>query len=198
MSSERSLTEIKILESTIELMQASRGRGVGIDEIARAAGISRQAVYLHFRSRADLLIAAVRYIDEQNQLDQRLLGFRQASGGIKTLLAYVDFWGNYIPVIYGPAKALLQARETDQAAAAAWDDRMAALREGCLCVVDCLQRENLLAKGWEREKAIDMMFSVLSVGVWENLTLDRGWSQEQYIELMKQMLLSAFVIPHHL
>ncbi len=34
----------------------------------------------------------------------------------------VEVWGNYIPEIYGLAKALLIARETDDATAAAWDD----------------------------------------------------------------------------
>ena len=195
MSSEKSLTQQRILETTVKLMQQKHGKGVRIEEIARAVGISRQAVYLHFPSRADLLMAAGRYIDEQNHLDQRLEEFRQASNGIRSLTSYIDFWGNYIPVIYGPAKALLRASETDRAASAAWDDRMAAMYEGCRCVINCLQREHLLAPNWKEKDAIDIMYGILSISVWEQLTLEKGWTQKQYIDRIKQMMMQTLVSP---
>ena len=74
-------------------MEQRRGQGVRLSDIAQAAGISRQAVYLHFSSRAELLVATVRYVDQVHDLDERLSGLRQASGGLETLQAFVDFWG---------------------------------------------------------------------------------------------------------
>jgi hypothetical protein len=52
--------------------------------------------------------------------------------------AYVDAWGNYIPVMYGVGRALLAMRATDEAARAAWDDHMTAMREGCSAAVTAL------------------------------------------------------------
>jgi AcrR family transcriptional regulator len=181
-------TRKRILTETWRLMEERRGQGVRLSDIAQAAGISRQAIYLHYSSRAELLIATVRYVDEVHDLDQRLSFFRQASGGLQTLQAYVEFWGSYIPEIYGLAKALLVARENDADAAAAWDDRMEAQRFGCRCVIECLEHEHLLAPGWDIPEATDMMWGMLSVNIWENLTIERGWSQSQYITRIQTAL----------
>ena len=54
MSSENSETRTRILKAAWTLLEASRGRGVKMGDIASAAGVSRQAVYLHFATRADL------------------------------------------------------------------------------------------------------------------------------------------------
>ena len=193
MSSGDPETRQRILTETWHLLVQHRGQGVRIGDIARAAGISRQAVYLHFTSRTELLVATARYVDKIHGLDERLAAFRQTTGGVESLLEYVDFWANYIPEIYGVAKALLAVRDTDEAAAAAWEDRMDALREGCRCVIDCLQREGLLAAGWSVAEATEMMWAMLSVTLWENLTIERGWTQAQYISRMQEVLKRTFV-----
>lgn len=194
MSSDESATRKRILNETWRLVEGQQGKGVRLSDIARAAGVSRQAIYLHFASRSELLVATVRYVDEIHNLGERLSSFRQATGGLETLRAYVVFWGNYIPEIFGLAKALLAARETDDAAAAAWEDRMEALRYGCRCVIECLEREKLLAPGWNIAEATDLMAGMLSVSLWENLTIDRGWSISQYITVMQSSLERIFVV----
>jgi hypothetical protein len=106
-------------------------------------------------------------------------------------LAYVEFWGNYIPEIYGMARALLAARETDEAAA--WDDRMGAVRESCRLTVEALQRDWTLAPEWSLEEAVDLMWTMLSVRNWEQLTLECGWSQDRYVGGMQELLKRALL-----
>ena len=48
-------TKTRILETAWTLVN-ERGIGVGVGEIAAAAGVSRQLVYVHFTSRAGLLV----------------------------------------------------------------------------------------------------------------------------------------------
>src|SRR5215217_522645 len=112
-------------------MEERNGQGVRMRDVAEAAGISRQAVYPHFSSRAELMVATARYGDEVRGLDERLRRYRAATSGVERLEAFVEFWGNYIPEIYGIARALLAARETDEAVAAAWDDRMGVVHAAC-------------------------------------------------------------------
>ena len=193
MSSGDPETRKRILEKTWRLMEKRKGQGVKISDIARATGVSRQAVYLHFGSRADLLIATVRYVDEANNLEERLQGLRTSVNAIQTLESYVDFWANYIPEIYGLAKALLAVRETDKDAAAAWDDRMQAFHEGCRSVIECLVRESILAPEWNPDQAADAVWSMTSVSVWENLTIERGWSKDEYMNRMKAILKKILV-----
>jgi AcrR family transcriptional regulator len=149
-------TRSKILEATRRLLEERRGRDVRMRDIADAAGISRQAVYDHFGSRAKLLVETTHYVDEVRGLEERRRRFREATGGVERLEAYVEFWGNYIPEVYG-TKALLAVRETDEAAAAAWDDRMGAVRESCRTTIEALHRDGLLAPEWSRDVAVDLM-----------------------------------------
>ena len=162
-------------------------------DVAEEAGVSRQAVYDHFGSRAELMVATARYGDEVRGLEGRLAGYRAASGGVERLEAFVEFWGNYVPEIHGIARAMLAARETDEAVAAAWDDRMGVVQEACKDIVGRLERDGVLVTGWSLEEAGEMLWSLLSIGNWENLTLERGWPVDQYVDRMKEVTKRAFV-----
>lgn len=193
MSSRDLQTRERILIATVEMLEQHAGRGVRMGDIARAAGISRQAVYLHFGSRAELLEATTKYRDEVLELDRRLAPSRAAASGVERLARYIEFWGNYIPEIYGVAKALLLVRDTDEAAAAAWQDRMLAMRDGCRAAIDALHADGTLAPGWTPKRATDVLWTMLSVPNWENLTAECGWSTQQYVRWMKTVAKRTFV-----
>jgi len=186
-------TRTRILTATWQLMEQHRGQGVHMRDIAKAAGISRQAVYLHFASRTELMIATVHYVDEVKGLDERLNQLKAATTGIELLEASVEVWGNYIPEIYGLAKALLSTRDTDEATAAAWNDSMSCLRDACQEIIETLDREEILAPVWSHNEAVEMLFTMLSVHNWEQLTIECGWSTPQYIDWMKTLLRRTFV-----
>lgn len=193
MSSEYIETRSRILDATVRILEEHGGRGVRMGDIAKAAGISRQAVYLHFASRTDLLVAATRHLDEVLDLDRRLAPSRTATSGEERLSLYIDFWGRYIPEIYGVAKALLMAKDTDEAAAAAWNDRMQAMRDGCHAAIKALHSDGKLAKEWTQKRATDALWTMLLVPNWENLTVECGWSTQQYIRWMKTVAKRTFI-----
>ena len=193
MSSVEQDTRTRILGATWRLIEERGGRGVRMRDVADAAGVSRQAVYDHFGSRAELMVATARYGDEVRGLEERLRGYRAAVSGVERLEAFIEFWGNYIPEIHGIARALLAARESDEAVAAAWDDRMRVVQEACRDIVGRLQRDGMLAPGWSPEEAGEMLWSLLSIGNWENLTLERGWPVSRYVTRMQELTRRAFV-----
>lgn len=162
-------------------------------DVAEAAGVSRQAVYLHFGSRAELLVATARYLDWILGLDDRLLRFRAATSGLERLEAYVEFWGNYIPEVYGMARALLVDRATDEAAAAAWDDRMGAVRASCRDTIEALHRDGMLAPEWSRDEATDLLWTMLSIRNWESLTIECGWTTGQYVSRLQELSKRTFI-----
>jgi AcrR family transcriptional regulator len=171
------------------MLERQRGQGVRLEDIAHAAGVSRQALYLHFGSRADLFIATVRHVDAVLGAHERVARMCQeacqpghAVRGVEELVA---FWGTYLPEIYGLVKALLALRDTDEAAAAAWTDRMEEFFQGCHFVVVQLARDEVLAPIWTVETAADFLWALLSTEMWERLTIERRWSQAQYIERMQ-------------
>lgn len=186
-------TRKRILEATVRMLVERGGQGVRMGDIAKESGISRQAVYLHFASRTELLIAATRYLDELLDVDSRLAPSRAARSGSERLALYIECWGNYIPEIYGVAKALLLVKDTDEAAAAAWKDRMSAMRDGCRAAIDALHADGKLAPEWTRERATDVLWTMLSVPNWEILTGECGWSNQQFVDRMKTLVERALL-----
>jgi AcrR family transcriptional regulator len=193
MSSGDLQTRDRILVATVRMLEEHGGRGVRMGDIASMAGISRQAVYLHFASRTDLLVAATQYLDEVLEVDRRLAASRAATSGVERLALYIECWGHYIPDIYGVAKALLLAQDTDEAAAAAWQDRMLAMRDGCRAAIDALHADGKLATVCTPAKATDILWTMLLVPNWENLTIECGWSTQQYVKWMKTLAKRTFV-----
>lgn len=193
MSSTEKNTREKILDATWKLMEERRGLGVRMSDIAKAAGVSRQAIYLHFDTRTALMSATAIYVDEVKGLDARLQTVLSASSAVEALGLYVEVWGNYVPEIYGLAKALLAARDTDEAAAVAWDERMACLRDGCREIISELAEEGRLLPDWTHDEAVEMFWTILSFQTWEQLTVECGWSVDEYTRWMKMLLLKSFV-----
>jgi AcrR family transcriptional regulator len=193
MSSDNPETRERILKAALTLLEASRGKGVRMTDIAKRAGITRQALYLHFSTRAELLIATTYYVDELKGIEERLVPSRRARSGIERLDAFIEAWGAYIPEIYGIAKALLAMRDTDEAAAKAWDERMQDVRHGCEAAIDALNSDNMLSPDHSPEQATDILWTMLSVRNWEQLTIDCAWPQERYIGTLKSLARRLFV-----
>ncbi|GAB6043386.1 TetR/AcrR family transcriptional regulator [Endothiovibrio diazotrophicus] len=194
MSRKNSDTRTRILEATWHLMERERGRKVSMGAIAEAAGVSRQALYLHFASRVELVSATVHYVDEVKGLGERLQRFHTATSGVELLEACVEVWGNYIPEIYGLAKALLETRDCDEAAAAAWNGCMGTLRDVCRQAIETLAGEGRLASEWPPDEATELLWTMVSLHNWEQLTIECGWSTERYVERMKRLLKRTFVV----
>lgn len=193
MSSGNPETRNRILKAALKLLEASQGKGVRMTDIAKRAGISRQALYLHFSTRAELLIATTYYLDEVKGSEERLVPSRTAQTGIERLDAFIEAWGSYIPEIYGIAKALLAMKDTDEAAAKAWDERMQDMRQGCEAAISALNSDKMLLPEHTPDQATDILWTMLSVRNWEQLTIECGWPQERYIQTLKSLARRIFV-----
>ncbi len=185
-------TRTRILEAAWSLLEAGEG-AVRMADIAKAAGISRQALYLHFPNRADLLIATTRHIDAVKDVDARLAESRAATSGEARLAAFVEAWGRYIPEIHGVSRALRAMAPADEAARAAWQGRMAAVREGCAAAVRALAADGRLDPALSEREATDLLWTLLSVETWERLVGDCGWSEEDYLRKIVALARAAVV-----
>lgn len=189
-------TRLRILDATLALLHENpAGAAVRMADIARRAGVSRQAVYLHFASRADLLIEATKHLDVQKDVPGRLAASRAAKTGEDRLAAFVAAWIGYLPEIQGVARALLAIRETDSEAAAAWDARMQDMREGCEAAISALARDGMLRNGWTETEATDLLWTMLSFQNWALLTGPCGWSQDACVAHLQDAARSLFVRP---
>ncbi len=195
MSSPLPDTHTRILSAACKLLEAADpAKPVRMADVAKAAGISRQALYLHFPSRAELLVAVTRHVDEVKGIDARFAASRAAVSGPERLDAFVAAWGGYIPEIHGMARALIAMYDSDTEARAAWDDRMNAVRHGCAAAVRALAEDGLLRADLDETRATDLLAALLSVETWARLVQGAGWSQADYVTTMQRMARAAVML----
>jgi hypothetical protein len=70
---------------------------------------------------------------------------------------------------------------------------MDALRRCCRAMIAGLERDRALAPVWNAKDAADMLWSMHSITLWEILTIDCGWSMDQYIRWVQQALKRIFL-----
>lgn len=192
MSRSSSDTRARILDCTWNLLE-SGDKKVRMSDIAKASGISRQALYLHFPTRGELLVATTRHIDSVKNVDARLAASRTATSGRERLMTFISAWGGYIPEIHGMSVALRAMRASDAEAAAAWDDRMQAVRHGCAAAVRALAADKALRPDLTEDSATDLLWTLLSVENWERLVRECGWSQTDYESRIKGLAETALL-----
>lgn len=175
-------TRTAILNATWSLF-AEKGRlEASKADIARAAGVSRQSVYLAFGNRAGLLTAMARNKDMQSDHVQRLRQISQANtADEEDFFRYVNIWLDYLPLIY-PVGILLDAESvTDTEAASAWDDRMkGALLAGLKRILGRLEAGGCLGGDWRADQVAELVWSLVHPTSWRQLVVGCGWSHEDF------------------
>ena len=180
-------TQDDILDSAWELI-STNGAEVSVSQIAAAAGVSRQTVYLHFGSRGGLLIALVRRADQRYGIKGKFdtaLALRDPHARLKATL---DAWLDFVPKIHRVARDLIRLRDSDPEAAAAWEDRMSDLRSWLAALTHSLAHDGALRHEWTAEDAAAHLWAHSSVQVWGLLTTDCGWSHTQAAEKITSTL----------
>ena len=173
-------TKARILETAWALVN-ERGIGVGVGEIAGAAGVSRQLVYVHFSSRAGLLVAMARHQDARSGFRERALATRElppAQGLDQLVRAWCEYVPEILPVALGLEAALIAGEE----GAVAWRDRMGELHQAFRFATARLAEAGALAPGWTAQAAADWAWAQVQPSNWLYLVSERRWSAEEYVQ----------------
>lgn len=182
-----------ILDAARRLFENRDFIAVTLDEVAREAGVSRQAVYVNFGSRAGLLVALAGYVDEIGGLEANIAKVLESPTAVMALEALVDFRARYTRSIFRLATHVDAARRFDADAEATWQDRMRYRYANSRAVSHRLAAEGVLARGWTEAAAADLIWSLTSIRTYEDLVIDRGWSVDSYRRRVKAMLVGTLV-----
>lgn len=194
MSTKRDETRGRLLDAARRLLVDRGYHGVTIDEIAKAARVSRQAVYAyHFGSKSEFLIALLDHVDTVEGIAELLRPSDAAASGIDALREAVAANAEFERRVNDVATVLEAARRTDDAAAVAWTDRMARKRSGIGRLVSRLADEGDLRPGWTTDDAADFAYALLSSQVFDVLVSERGWSVDEYAARIWRALALAIV-----
>jgi AcrR family transcriptional regulator len=187
----RTNSRTQILEAALALITRRGDASVTVAEIGKAAGVSRQAVYLNFVDRADLMLALVRFVDERRGLSRELEKIRSAPDGLAAVRELVALQARGNPEVRAIARALDAVRRTDAEVERSWQDRLNDRLQGCRQIVSRLEADGVLRKDLKPAAAADLLWSITSLRAWDDLILQRGWSAKQYEKRIYELLVAS-------
>ena len=180
-------TRRRILKVCLDLV-AERGSRMRLVDVAEKAGVSRQALYLHFGDRTGLLLALVKYMDKTLELDARLAHVHAAPDATELLKRAMRlnarFWTLVLPV----AQVLEAAQYTDEALGAAWRNRLAYRQKTFAAMIEQLAGQGDLSPDWSIRDASALLYGVAHFDTWRELTQRVGWSEDKYVTAMTRLL----------
>jgi AcrR family transcriptional regulator len=195
MSTQKEETRLRLLEAARKLLLTRGFHGVGLEDIAAAAGVSRQAVYKsHFSSKADLLLALARHVHVAEHLDELIQPAREAKTGRAMLEATIVAVILIENKLHDLGVLLSTAAHTDAGAAAAWRERMTGKRAGLRAALQLCESEGRLNGNWQLEQGVDLLAALLSTDSYHQLVVEQGWQPQTMIdkvwEICQQNLLA--------
>lgn len=188
-------TRMAALDAAWQLLEEAGPEHATMGAVAERAGVSRRALYLHFASRAELLLALHEHVDQQLDLDASIRPVLDAPDAVTALEEFAAHLARYHPRIMTIDLAVLRARDEDPDVAALVERGERDWLEACRRLVGRLEDEGRLAEPWTVETAADLLWSLMFPEALERLTVGRGWPAERYGELLAVLLRRTLVAP---
>jgi AcrR family transcriptional regulator len=185
-------TRDRILDRAWDLVMEGGAAALTVGAAARAAGVSRQLVYLHFENRAGLLVAMARRHDRTSGFVGRVLAARELPP-VAGLECLVRAWCDYIAEIFPVARALEAAWLAADDGSAAWTDRMTDIRTALRIEIERIDACGRLAPGWTVDDAADWAYMRTHLDAWRHLVVERGWTPAEYVDRLVPSLLGELV-----
>lgn len=175
-------TRAAILDAAWNLMADQHRLDAGMAEIAAAAGVSRQTLFLAFGNRAGLLVAMVRHRDTHSEHVPRMRQIAATGRDALALHAFVDAWLDYLPVVYPVAVQLETGSLSDPDANAAWQDRIFSqgVRMGLDRILGQMVANGGLRADQEPSRLADLCLTLLVPSAWRYLVVERGWTVDAF------------------
>lgn len=186
-------TRTALLDSTRELVEQEGFDSLTMATAAERAGVSRRAVYLHYSSRNELLVALYRHLGETEDIATSLQAIWDSPDAVSALTEWAHHMARVHPRIMAVSRAIERARHTDDGAAELWNFTMSNWNQGCTRLMRWLADEGSLSSAWTVETARDMLWGLMSWDLLERLIVDRGWSHDEFGERFAVLVHSTFV-----
>ena len=186
-------TRAALLDAARALLEEHGPTALTMAATAERAGVSRRAVYLHFATRADLLVALFDHVSEAEGLPDSVRPVLAAPDPVTALDEFAAHLGRIRPRVRAVATAIQRQRRNDPDFAAHWQVVARDQRRICRHLIKALHREGLLADSWTVASATDMLWALMSGDLADNLTIDCGWSMTKYADHMASLMRAVFV-----
>ncbi len=185
-------TRIAILDAARALYETEGYHRVGLEAVARRAGVSRQAIYLHFDSKAALLTALHLRVNELDVAPamQPVWDSPDAGSGLD---AFVAATATAVPKFLSIFHALETAVREEEEVEATWHPPREGRYADCLRMATWLHDEGLLAPGMRARQAADILFGMASTWLYDALVVTCGWSPRKWTTWTRSTVRNALL-----
>jgi AcrR family transcriptional regulator len=185
-------TRAAILDAARGLFETHGFHAVGLEAVAKRAGVSRQAIYLHFDSKQALLDALHLHVNAQD-VEPEMRKVWVAPDALAGLDAFVAATAAAVPRFLRIFQALESASRVETVAATTFEPPRTGRRADCLRMATWLDDEGLLAPGLKRRDAGDILYNLASVWSYESLVVVCGWSPRRWTAWTRDALKTALL-----
>lgn len=186
-------TRAALLTAARELVEHQGLDALTMAAVAARAGCTRRAVYLHFSTRTELLLALFGHVAEAEDLAGSLSSVRQAADAVTGLKEWANHLARYLPRIQAMAHAVDTMAHGDPDAGAYRYFTRSGEHDAAADLIAALEREGRLASGLTAEAAADLLFALSALEVFERLTIERRWSARRYARHLATVLQATLV-----
>lgn len=186
-------TRKRILDVSLELA-AELGPAMRLADVSRAAGVSHQGLYLHFRGRDALLVALLAHMEDTFDFGGRYQQVTEAADGVQAIEEMVEFLTELNSRLDRVGWVLEEVQYLDEAFGEDYRRRVTGLREAIRNdVISRLSDEGRLRPEWTLEQATDLFLITTTYGTWRELTRELGWTAHRYSRDAIQILNTALL-----
>jgi hypothetical protein len=125
-------------------------------------------------------VAMALHADEVRGLSAKFAAIAKAPSARAAVSALVALRAGDNPDAWPVERIFETLRQDDAVVEAAWQDRLAGSLDACRAIALRFQGEGALARHLSPDAAADLLWSLTSPRLWEELVTGRGWSAERY------------------
>ena len=181
-------TRERIANAARRLLEKTGYAGMTIPAVAKAAGVAVPTVYAIFGSKKGIvseLLDAARFGEAYQALFAQVMKLTDPL----ERLAFAPRFARQIYEAEVPVENLLRgAGMLAPELAAVEEERDCQRYDHQAMQIDGLQRAKLLRAGLSREAARDVLWSLTSRELYRMLVRERGWSGDQYVQWLKNVI----------
>jgi AcrR family transcriptional regulator len=186
-------TRAALMAAARQILEEHGFDALTMSALARQAGVTRRAVYLHFESRADVVDALFSYIAESEGLHDSVNQVWAAPDSVAALDEWARHFTRYHSKVLPVDRAVHRVHRNDADAAQHRRKVLAAKSANCRRIAEWLKRDGRLAEPWTVGTASDMLMALTTSDVLETLITDRRWSKQRFTEHYAALLRHTFV-----
>ncbi|WP_243454346.1 TetR/AcrR family transcriptional regulator [Desulfosporosinus fructosivorans] len=188
-------TKESLILSTIEVFSEQGLQGLTTREVAKRQGISESAIFKHYKSKNELILAVLEYFSQYDQAISESLSmkeFKPIEAITYFVEAYVTYYENYpeLTAITLSYEGLMHEVELCEVVKRIFDKRVNTIQS----LVEDAKRQNEISKDVDTESLADLIIGLESIVVLRWRLYSCNFSLKEHTLTALKMLLDAFKI----